>query len=433
MAKPLPIRACAAQLLYQVVDQGHSLAALLDPAQRNYPDPRDRALLQTLCFGVLRDLPRLEACAKQLFSKPLVKGKRVLHFLALSGFYQLAAMRIPDHAAVGATVQAASSLGGNNLKGLLNGVLRNFQRQQQSLLATDDDNPVLQWGHPGWLIRRLQQAYPQQWQAILDANNQQAPIWLRPNCQQISCDDYSQALTAAEIDHQRIDDAILLQQAVQVPMLPGFEQGQLSVQDGAAQQAAVLLDAQVGERILDACAAPGGKTAHLLELTPELGELIALDIDHKRVERIAQNLERLQLHATLVEGDATKQDWWDGRPFDRILLDAPCSATGVIRKHPDIRWLRRDSDIDALARLQQQILNRCWQLLKPGGTLLYATCSVLPEENQQQISAFLAEHADAEECPITLSVGHKASHGWQIVPGEQQMDGFYYAKLRKAN
>lgn len=428
------LRAVAATCCYQVVDQGKSLSDVLPKAQLQFENPADKALLQEICFGVLRHLPLLDFVCQQLMAKPLIKQLRPLQFLIYVGIYQLKFLRIPDHAAVGETVEAARYLKGQSMTKLINGVLRSVQRKPELFDVSQAPLPV-QTNHPSWLVNSLQQAYPQQWQQVLAANQQKAPLWLRVNVQRCSIKEFCQALTAEGIEFSQpepsLPQAILLAQATDVVLLPGYLDGWFAVQDLAAQYAAVFLAPENGEHILDACCAPGGKTGHILEIAPK-AQVLALDKDAKRLDRVRDNLARLGHQAEIKAADAaTPRQWWDGQPFDRILLDVPCSATGVIRRHPDIRWLRKAADIAALATLQQQILIQIWPLLKPGGTLLYATCSVLPAENQLQISQFLAHHPDAEA--VALGAGINNSQ-MQILPGEQQADGFFYAKLsKKAN
>lgn len=425
------LRALAAETCFQVVDQGKSLSDVLPKAQQKLASAPDKALLQEICFGVMRTLPQLETVCQQLMSKPLIKQLRPLQFLIYVGIYQLQFMRIPDHAAISETVEAARSLKGQSLTKLINGVLRNVQRQP-ALFDFSAASDAVKFNHPGWIITAVQQAYPEQWQDILAANQQKAPLWLRVNQQQISPADFVAELAQAEIAFSQpfsyLPVAIKLEQARDVTSIPGYEAGWFSVQDAAAQHAALLLNAQPGEIVLDACCAPGGKTCHILEQTSEL-TLTALDRDAKRLERVYDNLERLKLNARVVAADILDIDnWWQGELFDRILLDVPCSATGVIRRHPDIRWLRKKSDIAPLVALQQQILQQAWQLLKPGGTLLYATCSILPAENSEQISHFLAQQDDAQWVPIAIASGAST---WQILPGEQEQDGFFFALLHK--
>jgi len=425
------LRAVAATCCYQVVDQGKSLSDVLPKAQFQFPLPADKALLQEICFGVLRHLPQLDFVCQQLMAKPLIKKLRPLQFLIYVGIYQLKFLRIPDHAAVGETVEAARALKGESMTKLINGVLRSVQRKPELFDVSQAPLPV-QTNHPSWLVQSLQTAYPEQWQAVIDANQQKAPLWLRVNVQRCSIQQLCEAFTAAGIAYSQpeseLPQAILLEQAIDVTVLPGYAEGWFAVQDIAAQYAALFLAPLNSDRLLDACCAPGGKTGHLLELAPD-ADLLALDKDPQRLVRVRENLIRLGHQAEVKAGDAaTPNQWWDGELYDRILLDVPCSATGVIRRHPDIRWLRKAADIPALATLQQQILIQIWPLLKPGGILLYATCSVLPQENQQQIAQFLAHHSDAT--PVALGLGVNDSQ-WQILPGEHSADGFFYAKLQK--
>lgn len=422
------VRAAAAQVLFEVVDQGYSLSVALPAAQQNI-NPRDHALLQEICFGALRFLPRLESTANALMDKPLKGKQRVFHHLILVGIYQLSFMRIPAHAAVAETVEATGTLRGPRLRGLINAVLRNYQRQQETLDAQAISHDAGRYGHPSWLLSLLKTSYPQNWQSIVDANNIKAPMWLRVNRAHHTRDQYQALLLEQDIEstpHSQAEDALKLERPCDVTSLPGFAEGWVSVQDAAAQLALHYLDPQDGELILDCCAAPGGKTAHILERTHPK-QVVAIDSDEYRLKRVDENLERLQLDATVICGDArTPQKWWQGEQFDRILLDAPCSATGVIRRHPDIKWLRRANDIEALAHLQSDILDAMWQQLKPGGTLVYATCSITTQENRDQVKAFLQRTNNA-----TLVGSETDNPGRQILPGEEDMDGFYYAVLIK--
>jgi 16S rRNA (cytosine967-C5)-methyltransferase len=428
------IRAQAAICVYQVVDKGRSLSDVLPTAQAELENPKDKALLSQICYGVMRWLPKLDFFCSRLLEKPLKGKQRPFQFLLYVGIYQLLEMRIPAHAAISETVEAAYAMKALGLKGLINAVLRNFQRQQDELCAAADNVDTCRFGHPNWFIKKLKQHYPQQWQAILEANQLQAPMWIRVNQQQFERDGYLAKMAEVEIggqDDTQLQHGIVLDKPVDVFKLPGFAEGSCSVQDGAAQFAGQLMAVQSGDRVLDACAAPGGKTCHMLESQPQLASMTALDCDGGRLQKVQENLTRLELAAKLVTADAGDVDaWWDGEQFDRILLDAPCSATGVIRRHPDIKWLRRAEDIAQLATLQQKILNNLWPILKPGGTLLYATCSVLPQENKQQIIDFLSRTVDAELAPIN-EFDTQEDPGWQLLPGENNMDGFYYCRLVK--
>ena len=423
------IRALAAKCCYAVIDQGRSIADEL-PFQQSKVEGKDKALLQELCYGVLRYLPELENHVRHFVDKPIKGKQRVFHFLLLVGIYQLKYTRIPDHAALNETVAATGPLKNKHMKGLVNAVLRNYLRDPE--VSNNSLNEAIIYNHPSWFINKIKDGYDN-WQDILKSNQEKPPMWLRANQLKVSPEQYVKLLENAEIEVECIDKAskaIKLEQPVDVIRLPGFEHGDVSVQDAAAQQAARLLDAKPGEHILDCCAAPGGKTCHVLETSPNIASMTAIDIDESRLSRVQENLTRLSLPAKLIAGDATNPElWWDGKQFDRILLDAPCSATGVIRRHPDIKWLRKSDDIEALARLQADIFKKMWSLLKPGGTLLYATCSILPQENALQVEQFIAEQQDATLIELPE---YQGKIGWQILPNESGMDGFYYAKLQKS-
>lgn len=424
------VRALAAKAIYEVLEKGISLSVALPDQQQHLQNGKDKALLAELCYGVMRQLPQLDKCVSDCLAKPFKGKQRILHQLLIVGCYQLYFTRIPAHAAISETAEACRQLRFDGLVKVINGVLRNIQRQE-SALNTDSD--TLRFNTPAWFIKRLQQAYPDNWQAIIEQSHQRPPMWLRNNRLSQSREEYLSALTAQDIGAEAgpSPDSILLDSPKDVANLPEFMQGASSVQDGAAQWAATLLAPTANELVLDACAAPGGKSCHLIELAPSIN-LVAVDFDEKRLARVQQNLDRLHLKAQVIHGDAANIDsWWQGQQFDRILLDAPCSATGVIRRHPDIKWLRKNNDIEELANLQRQIFDHCWQWLKPGGTLLYATCSILPQENSQQVEQFLARTADAKLVPIAQQ-SNPEDIGWQILPGQDNMDGFYYARLVKA-
>jgi 16S rRNA (cytosine967-C5)-methyltransferase len=424
------VRALAAKAIYEVLEKGMSLSVALPDQQQHLQNGKDKALLAELCYGVMRQLPQLDKCVSDCLAKPFKGKQRILHQLLIVGCYQLYFTRIPAHAAISETAEACRQLRFDGLVKVVNGVLRTIQRQDGAL---NTDSETLRFNTPAWFIKRLQQAYPDHWQNIIEQSHQRPPMWLRNNQQSQTRDAYLAALAQHDIPAQAGPslDAILLEGAKDVTALPDFMQGAVSVQDGAAQWAATLLAPMADELILDACAAPGGKSCHLLELAPDIN-LVAVDFDQKRLARVQQNLDRLHLKAQLIHGDAADiPSWWQGQQFDRILLDAPCSATGVIRRHPDIKWLRKNSDIEELANLQTQILDHCWQWLKPGGCLLYATCSILPQENSQQVELFLTRTPDASLVPIEQQT-HLDDIGWQILPGQDNMDGFYYARLVKA-
>lgn len=427
MNKPqsyLNLRALCAQATFQVVEQGQSLSSTLSKITFKL-DERDRALAQEICFGIMRVLPELNFYVQTLMAKVLTGKNRVLHYLLLVGIYQLLYTRIPEHAAVGETVNAVNTLKKSNLKGLVNGVLREFLRKQTDLQKQfSAQSETLQSLHPSWLVNRLKQAYPDAWQTIITTNNQKPPMWLRVNQTQYTSAQYQQLLAEQDITAETdsaVPSALRLITPVNVNKLPGFAQGSVTVQDLSAQYAAHLLAPQNGEQILDLCAAPGGKTTHILEIAPK-ADLLAVDIDAGRVKRIKENLARLNQQAEVKVGDGlTPEKWCEGKQFDRILLDAPCSATGVIRRHPDIKWLRRESDITKLVTLQQAILTKIWPYLKPGGTLVYATCSVLPDENKCQIVQFLKMQSDAQQQGDLK----------QFLPTENGGDGFFYAIIKK--
>jgi len=428
-------RACAARVLSQVISDGRSLSEALPAVVQVLTDARQRALVQELSYGTLRWFYRLDALLQRLLKKPLKQRDADVRCVLLLGLYQLDQLAMPQRVAVNETVQATHALNKQWASGLVNAVLRNYQRQAAQLEEVIVAEPVARFAHPAWLIERLQSDWPRDWERILTANNARPPFSLRVNRQRVTRTEYMETLTGQSLQAQPLDyvDAgIRLDKPVPVDALPGFAEGYISVQDGAAQLAAGLLDLQPGQRVLDACAAPGGKTAHILESEPALAQVTAVDVEARRLARISENLSRLSLGANLVQGDAgATASWWDGQGYDRILLDVPCSATGVIRRHPDIKLLRRAGDIAALVSVQAQLLQAMWPLLSSGGMLLYCTCSVLTDENSAQIGRFLETHADAAEVPIAADWGRECRHGRQIFPGENEMDGFYFACLTR--
>ena len=427
-------RLAATRALAAVLAGRASLGSSL-PEQLAKVEPRDRALAQDLAFGTARWQPRLSLLAEKLLQKPFKAGDRDLEALLLIGLYQLFYTRIPAHAAIGETVGCVDKLKKSSAKGLLNAVLRRAQREYDSLLPALEHDPAARLAHPRWLQKALKARWPEHWEAIATANNLHPPLILRVNRRQGSRDAYLAELAAAGIEAVPCTfsaDGIRLLQPQDVTALPGFAAGRLSVQDEAAQLAAELLELAPGQRVLDACAAPGGKTCHLLEREPGLAEVVALDADAGRLQRVEQNLARLGLAArTLAADGRAVADWWDGKPFQRILLDAPCSATGVIRRHPDIKLTRQAADIPPLVQLQGELLDALWPTLEVGGILLYATCSVLPEENSDNLAAFLARTPGARELDIPAPWGIAQAHGRQLLPQAEGHDGFYYAKLIK--
>lgn len=427
-------RGQAARLLAQVVQEGHSLTDVLANGLQGV-EGQQRALVQELAYGTLRWYYRLAALSERLLKKPFKRRDADLRCLLLSGIYQLEHTAVPAHVAVNETVQGCRELGKDWAAGLVNAVLRNYQRRAGELAGAIAASLPACYAHPEWLIRRLQADWPQDWESVLHAGNQRPPFSLRVNRLQLDRAAYLQRLEQHGIrarEYPHTTQGVLPAAAMPVTALPGFTEGLVSVQDAAAQQAAELLDLRSGQHVLDACAAPGGKTAHILETEPGLAALTAVDNDARRAALIRDNLDRLGLAAVVHCADVSAPDsWWDGQPFDRILLDAPCSAVGVIRRHPDIKLLRRQSDINGLVERQAQLLAAVWPLLTAGGMLLYSTCSVLAAENEQQVGRFLAAFPEAADVTPQLPWGRAVTHGQQVLPGEDDMDGFYYACLRK--
>ena len=427
-------RLAAAKALAAVLNGKASLNSSL-PTQMDKVEDRDRGFTQDLAFGTARWQPRLSALAAKLLQKPFKAADADVEALLLVGLYQLLYTRVPAHAAIGETVGCADKLKKPWAKALLNAVLRRAQRESEALLAELERDPVVRTAHPRWLQKSLKAFWPEQWEAICAANNAHPPMILRVNRRHHTRDAYLGLLSDAGIAAKPCvysQDGIILDAAADVRSLPGFAEGWISVQDEAAQLAADLLDLAPGQRVLDACCAPGGKTCHILEAEPKLAGVVAVDLEAKRLVRVRENLARLGLSAELIAADGRDTaTWWDGKPFQRILLDAPCSATGVIRRHPDIKLTRQPDDIAALAVLQGELLDAMWITLEVGGILLYATCSTLPTENTEVIEAFLARTPGARELDIASQAGIKQPHGRQLLAQEGGHDGFYYAKLIK--
>lgn len=433
------LRAAAAEVVDSVAHHGRSLDTALANAEPSVAAD-DRALLRLLSYGTLRQHFRLSEWIGQLVPRPFKSRDRIVHSLLAVGIYQLSDTRIPDHAAVSATVDAARVLRRPKLAALTNAVLRRALRDRIFDAAPSD--PVAKYDHPAWLLEELRRDWPNDWEQIVDANNDRAPMWLRVNPVAGSAADYQALLQRQEIEADLwppASQALRLREACSVDELPGFAEGKVSVQDAAAQLAAAFLSSNNPARVLDACAAPGGKSAHLLELSGGAMDLTCLDSDPDRLSAVAGNLKRLRLDATLLAGDASKpKEWWDNVAYDAILLDAPCSATGVIRRHPDIKLLRRSSDVRRLADLQGRILRALWPMLAPGGRLLYVTCSVLAAENDKIVSAFIEETDDVREYSVLQNnnihdVMRTRACGFQILPGTAGLDGFYFAGLEKVS
>nr|WP_199042688.1 16S rRNA (cytosine(967)-C(5))-methyltransferase RsmB [Dyella sp. ASV24] len=427
-------RALAAQALADVALRGTSLRDAMERHAPKLADSRDRALLMALLSDGARWWLRFDPVLDRLLEKPLRQKEPAIHALLVLGLVQLEILQLPEYAAVAATVQATRAMQRPRMAGLVNAVLRRWQRERETLLATLDAKPQTRHAHPAWLAKALARDWPAQSDAVMAADNVEPPLMLRVNQRRTTRESLIERLRSdgytADV-HDWLADGIVLPHSTDVTRLPGFAAGEFAVQDGAAQIAADLAELSDGQRVLDACAAPGGKACHLLERANVA--LTALEFDARRAQRITQNLERLGLSANLVIGDAGQPaDWWDGTPFDRILIDAPCSATGVLRRRPDVRLHRRESDIATLAGQQRRILEALWPLLAPGGRLVYITCSMLRAENDDIVGAWLNTQADARAVAFNLPVGQAATVGWQVLPGEGDLDGMYYAVLEKA-
>jgi 16S rRNA (cytosine967-C5)-methyltransferase len=432
-------RAAAARVVHAVIDGGRSLDDALAEAKLRVPE-RAHAELQAWCYGTLRWWPRIERQLAVLSARPLAELDRLPLALMGVALFQIQHSPIPAHAIVDESVAATRLAGAARASGFVNAVLRRYLRERPAIDAKVLKAPVGRFAHPRWLIERLQADWPREHERILEAGNEHPPLWLRVNERRQTVDGYVESLADAGLPFERsatIPSAVRLATAVAVADIPGFADGAVSIQDAGAQYAAYLLDAQPGHRVLDACAAPGGKTCHIAEHTVGLAELLAIDIDEHRAALIRENIGRLALDAKVAVADAAHpQTWWDGRGFDRILLDVPCSATGVIRRHPDIKVLRRRSDIAAFATLQADLLRALWPLLIPGGRLVYASCSMLRAENSEVVGAFLARHADARQArpssaPQGLGRRREGEPGLYLIVGEAGTDGFYYACLEK--
>ena len=442
LASPASPRAAAARALAAVTDRGRSLDDALAAETAACRDG-DRALAAEMAYGAVRWHYTLRALTGRLLERPLPKREGPVAALIEVGLYQLWRMRVPDHAAVGETVAACRELGRPRMRGLVNAVLRRFQRERDSLLeavlADPQADPEAVWSHPRWLLDALAADWPDEWEAIAAANNERAPMWVRVNLHRTDAASWRQRLPdgveAASLPG--VPSALRLSRPLPVEELPGFAAGEVSVQDGAAQLAAPLLGAAPGTRVLDACAAPGGKTLHILESVAGDASVTALDADAGRLERVREALARGGYSAGLLCGDAAEPAaWWDGERYDRILVDAPCSATGVIRRHPDIRMLRRPADVGRLAARQLAMLRALWPLLAPGGRLVYATCSVLRAENTGVVAAFAAAEPEAgvgkplpDDNIRDLMQADEA--GFQLFPGRNGLDGFFYCCIEK--
>ncbi len=433
------IRAAAARSVIAVAARGRRLEDALAEFTR---DGTPRPATQSIAFGTVRWYFELDACLAVLLDRPGAKLDPEVRALLLVGLYQLLHGETPEHAAVSETVEAARALGRPRAAGLVNAVLRRLQRERAAILAAAHRARPGRYAHPDWMLAAFARDWPEQWESIADAGNREPPMWLRVNVRRTTPEAWLSRLAGAGLAAQAVDfapEALRLTEPVDVDALPGFADGEVSVQDAAAQLAARLLAAGAGMRVLDACAAPGGKACHVLELQPAIAELVALDVDAARAARIEANLARLGLPARVVVGDATDPAaWWDGRPFERVLLDVPCSGTGVIRRHPDIKLLRRPADVPRFAARQARLLRAAWGLLAPGGRLLYASCSILGEENAHVVGEFIAGEPSAAEVTESARLLLPGTLPWQVAgpgcalaSGAADADGFYYACLEK--
>ena len=434
MKKNINLRSLAAQAIEQVVEKGQSLSNVLPPLQQKVSD-KDKALLQELCFGVLRTLSQLEWLISKLMARPMTGKQRTVHFLIMVGLYQLLYTRIPPHAALAETVEGAVAIKRPQLKGLINGVLRQFQRQQEALLAefAEHENRYL---HPKWLLKRLQQAWPQQWQEIVEANNQRPPMWLRVNRNHHSRDEWLALLNEAGLEgftHPDYPDAVRLATPAPVHTLPGFAEGWVTVQDASAQGCMRYLQPENGERILDLCAAPGGKTTQIAALTGGGALITACERNKMRAERLEYNVKKQGAsRVTVMNMDARQLD--DFFAFDRVLLDAPCSGSGTVTEGSRGQFSREY--LDRTVKMQKTLLDKAIRLLKPGHELVYSTCSILPQENEEQIRAFLESHPEYEIQPMGAELPEKlAAHenalGLQMFAHRDGTDGFYVCRMRR--
>lgn len=431
----IPIRVQAAHLIHRVVYETQSLQGLLNQAQHDIKDPRDSDFLYALCTGTIREYLALEAVIDTLLNKPLKPKDRDIKTLLIMGLFQLWHMNTPDYAAVNSTVDTAKKLKKPWACGLINKLLRLAMKNKEELLAKHSHH----YAHPEWLLNPIKKAYPNNWESVCEHNNSQAPMSLRVNTLLTIRDVYAQELAKAGIAYSlptnSLDaDAICLEKPVKIADLPHFSEGMCYVQDLSAQRAGRLVDPKPGERILDACAAPGGKTTHLLTLEPKLEVLVALDHNPSRLAKVTSNLNRLGLqeaHLKLALADAINtESWWDGQLFDRILLDVPCTGTGVIRRHPEIKLQRTEEDLKQLPKIQLHMLTKLWLLLKTGGTLLYTTCSILPQENDEIVHQFVSHEKSASVDTLSVPDSIETHYGKQLLPTKAH-DGFYYARLIK--
>lgn len=428
-------RLIACQIIEQSVENETTLSMVLSKNDSFKNAGKEKALIQEMSYGTFRWYIQLEYILNQLLDKKIKKKDSRLKYLILIGLYQLRFMRIPQHAVVSETVNTCKKINMLWAKGLVNAILRRYIRESKAVESYLENDESIKTSHPQWLIKQLKHDWPDHWQTILDANNQRPPMYLRVNQRQTSRDYYLNRMCEAGIKGKATkysENGILLEEAVDVHKLPGFEEGAVSVQEIAAQFSADLLNLKPGQTVLDACAAPGGKSAHILETEENLNSLTCIEKDPDRTLRLIETMERLKLKASIKTSDINNLDnWWDGNKFDRILLDAPCSAIGVIRRHPDIKFLRSNNEVDKINLLQIKLLNTLWQTLKTDGLLVYVTCSILKQENMDLIRKFITDNDDCEIDPIKVEWGLDTGYGRQILTGQENMDGFFYACLKK--
>lgn len=427
-------RTLAAEIITEALHDGQPLMATVRKKAKTMSS-QDASFLKELVNGILRHKLYLEGIVDAFVEKPFKAKNIKVKYAIMAGLYQLAFLNTPHHAAVNETVKAVGELGFDTLKGLTNAVMHGYLRKKGELEQQLNKSYETRYSFPQWLITDIKAAYGKSLGTVLENLNRHPPLTVRVNTAKCPIDEYikllsDNGLTGTPVP--KVPCALVITPPVNTEKLPLFDSGAVFIQDAAAQQAAIFLDPQPGDIILDACAAPGGKTTHILELCPDVKDLVAMDLDEGRLMRVRENLQRLRLKAKVVSADASSEDhsWSPYSAYDRILLDAPCSATGVIRRHPDIKWLRTPDEIKSIVKLQRQILENMWQMLKPGGIMLYATCSIEPEENTLQIKNFLSEHSDAELIPLTEEETAE-NPGLQILPGLDDMDGFFYAKMKK--
>jgi len=428
------VRQLAVQALTPLLNDSSSLKYSLKKQLERCPE-NQRPFLQELCYGSMRYFPRLNSILSKLVAKPLRSKDSDIKALLIIGLYQLNNLRIAEHAAISETVDVCKSLNKPWATSLVNATLRNFQREKEQLAESLSEDIPFKYNHPDWFVNKLMHNWPDHWIDILKANDDHPPLSIRVNSNIVSRETYANTLIIENIESSPTPfskTGLTLDKPTDITKLQGFDNGTFSVQDEAAQIAACLINPEDGENILDACSAPGGKLLHLLELAKEKQTTVqGIELEASRAERIKENFTRLGMDCPLHIADATTQEWWDKKPFDKILLDAPCSATGVIRRNPDIKLLRKAEDIHSIAKLQKQILENMWAMLKKGGTIVYATCSIFPQENEKIVASFIKNNDDAEHVKIAADWGYERDFGRQLFPKQKGHDGFYYAMIRK--